>query len=102
MPLNEHQWTLLQHFFPTPRTRRDRRCRPWASNRARLEAILWVLKTGARWRDLPAGYPSGVTCGRRLQQWEEQGVWLEAWRQMLSLLDSQLLRWDETFLDGKL
>ena len=101
MRLNEQQGTLLQHFFPSPRIRRDRRGRPWASNRACLEGILWVLKTGARWRDLPADYPSGVTCWRRLQQWEEQGVWLEAWRQMLGLLDShQLLRWDETFLDG--
>jgi transposase len=66
-----------------------------------VEGILWVLRTGARWRDLPAEYPSGATCWRRLRQWEDEGVWLEAWQQLLAALNHrQLLQWDETFLDG--
>jgi len=47
------------------------------SNRAALTGILFVLKGGLRWRDLPAemGCGSGVTCWRRLRAWQATGVW---------------------------
>ncbi|WP_445363717.1 transposase [Microbulbifer sp. ANSA003] len=56
-------------------------------NRACFKGILWVLRSGARWKDPPLYYPSPSTCWRRLQLWEEQGVWLQAWRRFLGLLD---------------
>jgi hypothetical protein len=50
---------------------------------------------------MPDWYPSASTCWRRLQQWEQQGVWLEIWRKFLSELDEQSqLKWEETFADG--
>lgn len=52
----------------------------FADNRQVLEGILWVLRSGARWRDLPPQYPSASTCWRRLRDWEEQSVWLDLWR----------------------
>ncbi|HEX8237763.1 MAG TPA: transposase [Abditibacteriaceae bacterium] len=58
-----------------------------ADNRAVVEGILWVLKTGARWRDLPPRYPSPSTCWRRLRDWEEQGVWLKVWHSFIAELD---------------
>jgi transposase len=54
-----------------------------------LEGILWMLRTGARWRDLPEEYPNGSTCWRRLRMWEEQGIWLKAWRKRLGQLDER-------------
>lgn len=99
--LTEEQWSLVEPLLPEPKRRRDRRGRPWATNRACLEGILWILQTGAAWRFLPEEFPSPSTCWRRLKQWEEQGVWLEAWRAMLGALDGEgLLKWEETFLDG--
>ncbi len=101
MRLTDRQWELIEHFFPQPRRRRDGRGRPWASNRACVEGILWVLRTGARWRDLPPSYPNGPTCWRRLRQWEDDGIWVEALQQLLAPLNHhELLQWDETFLDG--
>jgi transposase len=46
-------------------------------NRAALTGIVFVLKTGIRWRDLPAemGCGLGVSCWRRLRDWQEAGVW---------------------------
>ncbi|MCC6679484.1 MAG: transposase [Phycisphaeraceae bacterium] len=44
------------------------------SNRPVLEGLLWVLRSGARWKDMPDGFPSYSTCRRRLIEWEEQGV----------------------------
>ena len=90
MEVTERQWKRLEPLLPTPPRRRDRRGRPWAENRACLEGILWVLRTGARWRDMPERYPSGVTCWRRPREWEEAGVWLAAWRELLVMLDRRV------------
>jgi transposase len=99
--LTEAQWLKIEPLLPEPKLRKDRRGRPWAANRDCLEGILWVLQTGAAWRFLPDRYPSPATCWRRLKQWKEQGVWLDAWRALLGSLDARgLLKWDETFLDG--
>ena len=48
----------------------------WAVNGTnQVEAtILWVLRTGAPWADLPEAYPSFQTCHRRFQQWVRSGV----------------------------
>lgn len=99
--LSDAQWELIGPLLPEPKRRKDNRGRPWASNRACFEGILWILQTGAAWRFLPEEYPSPATCWRRLKRWEEEGVWLDAWRALLGALDEEgLLKWDETFLDG--
>ena len=99
--LTDEQWELIEPLLPEPKRRKDNRGRPWASNRACLEGILWVLRTGAPWRFLADQYPSPATCWRRLKQWEEEGVWLDAWRALLGALDGEgLLKWEESFLDG--
>lgn len=99
--VTDEQWELIEPLLPERKRRKDRRGRPPASNRACFEGILWVLYTGAAWHFLPDEYPSPSTCWRRLRQWEEQGVWLNAWRSLLGALDEEgLLRWDETFMDG--
>ena len=99
--LTNEQWELIEPLFPRPRRRADKRGRPPVANRACLEGILWILQTGAAWRFLPDEFPSSSTCWRRLQRWQEQGIWLEAWRTLLGALDENgLLRWDESFLDG--
>ena len=99
--LTDEQWELIGPLLPEPRRRKDNRGRPWASNRACFEGILWILQTGAAWRFLPDEFPSPATCWRRLKQWQDEGVWLDAWRALLGALDAEgLLKWDETFLDG--
>lgn len=95
--LSERQWELFEPLLPHPRSRG----RPWANNRRVLEGILWILRTGARWSDLPKEYPSPSTCWRRLKLWEEQGVWLKVWRAFLTELnDRGRLRWNECFMDA--
>ena len=66
-----------------------------------FEGIIWLLRSGARWNDLPDRYPSASICWPRLQQWEEQSVWLKIWPKFLSELDQQgQLDWAETFAAG--
>jgi len=98
--INDEQWKLLEPLLPTAKPSR-KGGRPAIENRHVLEGILWVLRTGARWQDLPDRYPSASTCWRRLRLWEEQGVWLDVWRKFLSMLDEKgALDWQEAFIDG--
>ena len=98
--LKEEQWKKLEPLLPKTAAG-PRGGRPWQDNRQVLEGILWVLKSGARWRDLPSRYPSASTCWRRLKLWEELNIWLDVWRALLAELDErQYLDWEETFADG--
>jgi transposase len=72
--LTDEQWKTLDPLIPKPRTRSDGRGRPWKSRRSVINGILWVLRTGAPWADLPDRYPSFQTCHRRFQQWVRSGV----------------------------
>jgi transposase len=72
--LTDEQWKTLESLIPKPRRRRDGRGRPWKSRRSVLNGILWVLRTGAPWADLPDRYPSFQTCHRRFQQWVRAGA----------------------------
>ena len=75
--------------------------RPRRDDRQVLEGILWVLRSGARWQDVPRVYGSATTCWRRLKQWEEAGVWETIWRAVLATLEArQKLDWAHAFLDG--
>jgi transposase len=73
--LTEAQWQKIAPLLPKPRQHR-KGGRPWIENRRVLEGILWILRSGARWQDLPEKYPHPSTCWGRLRDWEEQGVWL--------------------------
>ncbi len=98
--LTDKQWKRIEPLLPAlPKSRKGGR--PWASNRAVLEGILWILRTGARWQDLPERYPSPSTCWRRLRRWEEEDTWLEIWRAFLATLDQRKrLDWSEAFADA--
>jgi len=95
--LTDTKWSRIEPLLP----KLSSRGRPWRDNRAVLEGILWVLKTGARWRDLPEDLPSPATCWRRLRQWEDDGTWETIWRAFLGELDAKgWLDWEETFADA--
>ena len=69
-------WELVEPLLPT-RPSNHRRGRPRVSNRAAFTGIIFVLKTGLPWEYLPRemNCGSGMTCWRRLLEWQEAGVW---------------------------
>jgi transposase len=76
--LSDALWQRIEPLLPPPKPRRRRHPgrKPIAARRA-LTGILFVLKTGINWEDLPAemGCGSGMTCWRRLEAWTRAGVW---------------------------
>ena len=98
--LSDAQWQLIEPIL-RPRRRSDGRGRPWQDTRAVLNGILWVLGTGAQWRELPKKYPPYQTCHRRFQQWVREGQ-LE---RILHALAEELqargkLQLEEAFIDA--
>src|SRR3954469_9977563 len=101
MDLTDAQWAILAPLLPKPRVRRDRRGRPWRDPRDVLNGILWVLRTGAPWGDLPPRYPSYQTCHRRFQSWVNGGVFVQVLRALAADLERRgKIKLDEAFIDG--
>lgn len=98
--LADEQWRLIADLFPhDPRT--GKRGRPAIEPRRCVEGILWVLRSGARWKDLPQHFPSYPTCWRRFQEWTAAGIWTKAWARLLRALDRQgQIDLDEAIADG--
>src|SRR5258706_13783662 len=74
MDLTDEQWTVLEPLIGELPRRADGRGRPWRSSREVLNGILWILRTGAQWADLPDRYPPYQTCHRRFQPWGRDGT----------------------------
>lgn len=69
--LSQRQWERIQGFFPAPRRARGR---PWKDHRAVVNGILWVLHTGAPWRDLPERFGKWKTVYDRFNRWRRGGL----------------------------
>jgi transposase len=96
--ITDEYWRRLEPLLPPPCRGRGR---PRADDRKTLNGILYVLRTGCRWGDVPRKYGSPTTCWRRLRAWEENGIWERIWRLLLAQLDELgKLQWARAFLDG--
>ncbi len=101
MKLTSRQWEILKPLIPEPITREDKRGRPWRENRETLEGILWVLKTGAPWAELPNKYPPYQTCHRRFQSWVKDGTLEHVLQALARDLEEQgKINVTECFIDG--
>src|SRR5438105_4764676 len=72
--LTDEQWTLIEPLIPELPRREDGRGRPWRDTREVMNGVLWILRSGARWQDLPNRFPPYQTCHRRFQQWVREGT----------------------------
>lgn len=98
--LSNSQWLLIADLFPDPQVG-PKGGRPPVPSRPCLEGILWVLITGARWKDLPERYPSPCTCWRRHRDWTASGAFRAAWDRLLgTLLQRRGIDWDTAIGDG--
>jgi transposase len=70
--LTDQEWRLIQGLLP-PQAETGR---PRADDRKTLNGILYVLRTGCRWEDLPPErYGSGKTCWKRFNGWKKERLW---------------------------
>ncbi len=97
-------WERVAPLLPPPKPRRYRYPgrRP-TDDRAALAGIVFVLKTGIPWEYLPAelGWGSGMTCWRRLRDWQAAGVWEKLHETLLNWLgDEAAIDWSRASADS--
>ena len=100
--LSDDLWAVVEPLLP-PEPPKPRGGRPRVPDRACLTGILFVLKSGIPWEMLPPelGCGSGVTCWRRLRDWQAAGVWDRLHRKLLDRLgEADKIDWSRASLDS--
>jgi transposase len=95
-------WEIVEPLVPEAPPK-PKGGRPRVPDRACLTGIVFVLKTGLAWEDLPQemGCGSGMTCWRRLRDWQEAGVWERLRRERLDRLgEADQIDWSRACLDS--
>jgi transposase len=101
MDLTDEQWAVIEPHIPKARRRTDGKGRPLKPAREVLNGILWILRTGAAWQDMPDRYPAYQTCHRRFQSWVRSGVLENILRAMADdLKERGKLDLSECYIDG--
>jgi len=96
-------WELLQPLLPTTSRRFRYPGRRRLDDRRVLNGILYVLATGIAWDQLPQqlGFGSGMTCWRRLRDWNQAGVWTQLHQLLLvELRRADQLDWSRAVIDA--
>jgi transposase len=98
--LTDEQWSLIEPLFDKPSVLMTRG-RPRRAEREVMNGVLWILRSGARWADLPERFPPYQTCHRRFQQWVRDGRLKKVLETLAQdLLERGKLDLSETFIDG--
>lgn len=99
--LTDAEWEQIAPFLPP--THPGKRGHPWSDHRAVLNGILWILRSGAPWQDLPQRYPPRSSCHDRLQRWQQDGTWLRILQAVQAQYDQRgNLVWAENALDASI
>jgi transposase len=101
MDITNEQWQRIAQFIPKPKAQPGKSGRPPQNPRDVLNGILWILRTGAQWSDLPDRYPPRSTCHRYFQQWNKSGVFVRILTALAQdLKDRGGIDLREGFIDG--
>jgi len=100
--VSDELWAIVAPLLP-PEPPKPKGGRPRVPDRACLTGIIFVLKSGIQWELLPQemGCGSGVTCWRRLRDWQEAGVWEALHRELLDRLgEAGRIDWSRVSVDA--
>ena len=96
--LTDQQWQQLQPLLPPQKPTTGR---PAKDHRTIINGILWVLRSGAPWRDLPERYGPWPTVASRFYRWRQDGLW----ERLLASVQQQSnirgkVNWELHYVDG--
>lgn len=103
--LSDDQWERIKNLLPGKRSDPGR---TGSDNRNFVNGVLWVLRSGARWYDLPERYGKWKTVHKRFTRWAKSGVWEKVFKSLLKdrdnaymMLDSSLVKAHQQAATGK-
>jgi transposase len=100
--VTDELWSIVEPLLPAQQPK-PKGGRPRVSDRAALTGILFVLRSGIAWEMLPLemGCGSGVTCWRRLRDWQQAGVWQRLHQELLERLHKAgRIDWSRACMDS--
>jgi transposase len=101
MDITNEQWNRIEPIIESLTPAKDPRGRPARDPRQVFNGILWILRTGAPWKDLPQRYPPYQTCHRRFQLWVRQGIFQKIAQTLAGdLYERGKVDIREAFIDG--
>ncbi|QDT08289.1 IS5 family transposase [Planctomycetes bacterium K23_9] len=83
--LTDDAWNAIRYLMPS--RSKSRRGRPWFDHRQLINGVLWILQTGAPWRDLPVEFGNWKTVYNRFRRWVKEGLWDKLFRKLLRRMD---------------
>jgi transposase len=96
--LTDEQWERIKPLLPPQKPPIGR---PAKDHRLIINGILWILKTGAPWRDLPERYGSWRTVYSRFYRWSKNGIWERIFSALQQRIDAEGgMDWDLHLVDG--
>jgi transposase len=101
--ISDELWQTLEPLLPVWQASVKGGRRRSVDDRSALNGILFVLQTGVPWEDLPKelGYGCGMTCWRRLRDWQASGVWDKLHQALLvRLRECDQIDWSRASLDA--
>ena len=93
--MSDMQWERLEGLLPG---RVETVGRTAADNRVFVNGVLWVLRSGARWHDLPERYGKYKSLHKRFGRWAESGVWDKVFHELVADRKNQYLMIDSTIV----
>jgi putative transposase len=93
--IDDEQWTKIEGFLPGQEGQVGATAR---DNRLFVNGVLWILRSGARWRDMPERYGKWNSVYQRFSRWAKSGVWESVFQVLVQDSDNEYLMLDSTIV----
>lgn len=95
--LTDIQWNRIKDFFPV----NGKRGNQWKDHRPIVDGMIWVLKTGVPWRDLPERFGPWKTVYERFRLWSQSGLWQKIISELQADFEAEgNIEWELFSIDG--
>ena len=91
--INDEQWDAIKGYLPGIKGHIGANAK---DNKSFVNGVIWVLRTGAPWRDLPERYGNWKNVHRRMSRWAQKGVWEKIFQELAKTSDMEVLMLDST------
>ena len=94
--ITDEQWNRIKDLLPPEHS--GKKGRPCKDNRNMVNAMIWIARTGAPWRDLPKEFGSWKSVYTRFSRWNQRGIWQQVLKGFTADADEESIMIDSTII----